>query len=165
MEEPETWAWFDSAEVKSEFAAACSVGDASTARRVLVGANPLGGSSHAESGTDPVATQLAAALRKKGLHVECDVGQSTFRLPLAVRRRASDAHTLGILIDDAAHFAQHDLLERYLLRPGVLEAFGWRVVQVFTKDWHHEPPAVLRQIDDALEGVGRADQGGAPAGA
>jgi predicted DNA-binding WGR domain protein len=136
-----------------EYSAACSGGDASTARRVLAGANPLGSARHTANATDPVATQLAAALREKGLHVECDVGQSTFRLPLAVRRRANDAHTLGILIDDAVHFAQRDLLERYLLRPGVLVAFGWRVVQVFTKDWHHDPELVLRQIHDALEGV------------
>ena len=39
------------------------------------------------------------------------------------------------------------------LRPGILLAFGWRVVQIFTKDWHHDPASVLRQIDDALAGV------------
>ncbi len=136
-----------------EYAAASSIGDAATARRVLAGTNPLGSARHASTTSDPVAVQLAAALREKGLHVECEVGQSAFRLPLAVRRRAHDAHTLGILIDDATHFAQRDILERYLLRPGVLEAFGWRVVQVFTKDWYHDPALVLRQIDDAMAGV------------
>jgi predicted DNA-binding WGR domain protein len=136
-----------------EYSAACSVGEAVTARRVLHASNPAGGNRPGASTTDPVAPQLADALRQRGLFVETDVGQSTFRLPLAVRLREGDAHTLGILIDDASHFAQRDLLERYLLRPGVLQAFGWRVVQVFTKDWHHDSAAVLRQIDDALKGV------------
>jgi predicted DNA-binding WGR domain protein len=136
-----------------EYAAACSSGDSATARRVLTGTNPLGSTRGQEHSSDPMAVQLAAALREKGLHVEADVGQSKFRLPLAVRRHVHDAHTLGILIDDAAHFAQRDFLERYLLRPGVLEAFGWKVVQVFTKDWHHDPALVLRQIEDAMAGV------------
>jgi predicted DNA-binding WGR domain protein len=136
-----------------EYAAASSAGDAPTARRVLVGANPLRASHLTTDTTDTVAEQLAVALRAKGFHVESNVGQSTFRLPLAVRRSANEAHTLGILIDDAAHFGQRDLLELYLLRPGVLEAFGWRVVQVFTKDWHHDPTLVLRQINDAVEGI------------
>jgi predicted DNA-binding WGR domain protein len=120
---------------------------------VLQTSNPPGGTRPTAAAANPVAAQLATALRERGLFVETDVGQSTFRLPLAVRRGAGDAHTLGILIDDAAHFAQSDLLERFLLRPGVLLAFGWRVAQVFTKDWHHDPARVLRQIEDALEGL------------
>ncbi len=136
-----------------EYSAACSVGDMATARRVVHASHPSGGTHMPLAVTEPVAAEIAAALRKRGLFIETDVGQSTFRLPLAVRRRASDAHTLGILIDDAAHYAQRDVLERYLLRPGVLQAFGWRVVQVFTKDWQQDRDTVLRQIDDALEGI------------
>lgn len=137
-----------------EYSAACSIGDTATARRVLHAGNPLLQSRAAAASTaDAVALQLATALRERGLSVERDVGQSSFRLPLAVRRASDPAHTLGILIDDAAPATQLDLLERFLLRPGILAAFGWRVVQVFTKDWHHDPAAVLRQIDDALEGI------------
>jgi predicted DNA-binding WGR domain protein len=146
-----------------EYAAACSTGDAATSRRVLHAANPAGSAGTASISSaasirdapadEPVVAEMAAALRARGLCVDRDVGQSTFRLPLAVRRNEPDAHALGILIDDGSHYAQRDLLERYLLRPGVLQAFGWRVVQVFTKDWHHDRDAVLRQIDDALAGV------------
>ena len=136
-----------------EYAAACSVGDAVTARRILQTANPLAAPHTTTAGVEPITQELAAALRQRGLHVETDVGQSTFRLPIAVRKQEAEAHTLGILIDDAAHFAQRDLLERFLLRPGALGAFGWRVTQVFTKDWHHDRDAVLHQIADALAGL------------
>jgi predicted DNA-binding WGR domain protein len=138
-----------------EYAAACSIGDAVTARRVLQSSNGLLGtpSPRDEGRRDTVTTQLADALRVRGLLVETQVGQSTFRLPLAVRRPNETAHALGILIDDAAHYAQKDLLERYLLRPGVLHAFGWQVITVFTKDWYQDPDAVCRRIEDALSGV------------
>src|SRR5690606_4204830 len=45
-----------------------------------------------------------------------------------------------------------DLLERYLLRPGILQAFGWNVITVFTKDWWHDRDGVLRRIERALAG-------------
>jgi predicted DNA-binding WGR domain protein len=136
-----------------EYAAACSTGDAATARRVLQAGNPLVAVRAGAVASEGVGAQLATALRARGSSVECDVGQSSFRLPLAVRRGSDDAHRLGILLDDAAHFAQRDLLERFVLRPGILQAFGWQVVQVFTKDWHRDPESVLRQIERALEGI------------
>jgi len=136
-----------------EYSAACSIGDGPTSQRILQSTNPVGPARAGALSADPVATQLAVALRERGFFVETNVGQSTFRLPLAVRKIADTAHTLGVLIDDQSHYAQHDLLERYLLRLGVLQAFGWRVIQVFTKDWHYDRVAVLRQIEEALNGI------------
>ena len=101
--------------------------------------------------------RLAEALRARGLVAETHVGQSTFRVPLAVRRPDDAAYRLAILVDDADHYAQDDLLERYLLRPGVLQAFGWTTLTVFTKDWHHAPDEVLRRIERALEGEPEVD--------
>src|SRR5258708_38308613 len=73
-----------------EYSAACSSGDAATARRVLQAANPIGATRIASASSDAMALQLAAALRERGLDVDRDVGQSTFRLPLAVRRRTGE---------------------------------------------------------------------------
>lgn len=136
-----------------EYAAACSVGDQATARRVLHATHPLRVAGTGPGTEESVVAPLAAALRQRGLLVETEVGQSTFRLSLAIRRPTADAHTLGLMLDDAAHYAQQDLLERYLLRAGVLQSFGWRVATVFTKDWYHDPAGVLRQIEEALDGV------------
>jgi len=135
-----------------EYAAACSRGDTTTARRVLGSANPLGEAPAARREPDAVTLRLCEALRARGLVAETHVGQSTFRVPLAVRRPDDTAYRLAILVDDADHYAQSDLLERYLLRPGVLQTFGWTTLTVFTKDWHHDPDDVLRRIERALEG-------------
>ncbi len=135
-----------------EYAAACSSGDLPTARRVLNTANPLGGGSPAATAADDLVTeQIAAALRKRGWLAETQVGQSTFRLPLAIRRPGAEHHALAVMIDDRGHYAQRDVIERFLLRPGVLQAFGWSLLTVFTKDWLHDPDGVLRQIEQAME--------------
>ena len=135
-----------------EYSAAASAGDGTTARRVLQAANPLGPSRAGAVPSDIVATQIAAALTAQGWTVEKEVGHSTFRLPLAVRRADDDRYSLGILIDDDRHYAQQDLLERYLQRPSILEAFGWRLTTIYTKDWLHDSDGVLRQILRALAG-------------
>ncbi len=135
-----------------EYAAAASAGDVATAGRVLHAANPAGPARARPAPADIVATQVAAALEQQGWLVDREVGHSAFRLPLAVRRTGGTRYALGLLIDDDRHYAQHDLLERYLQRPAILEAFGWRLVTVYTKDWLHDAESVLRQILRALAG-------------
>ncbi|HEY4248473.1 MAG TPA: AAA domain-containing protein [Lacunisphaera sp.] len=135
-----------------EYSAAASAGDGTTARRVLQAANPLGPSKAEAAPSDIVATQIAAALAEQGWTVDKEVGHSTFRLPLAVRRADDDCYSLGILIDDDRHYAQRDLLERYLQRPGILSAFGWRLTTIYTKDWLQDPEGGMRQVLRALSG-------------
>ncbi|MEJ1971149.1 MAG: AAA domain-containing protein [Lacunisphaera sp.] len=135
-----------------EYAAATSVSEIATARRVLQAANPAGPARGGPPVTDVVATQVGAALAAAGWVVETNVGQSSFRVPLALRQPDEDRFALGILVDDGSHYAQPDLLERYLQRPGLLQAFGWRLVTVYAKDWFQDPAAVRRQIARALAG-------------
>ena len=52
-------------------------------------------------------------------------------------------HQLGILVDTDGHYANPNLLDRYLMQPSILRAFGWRFALVLTKDWYHNPDDVL----------------------
>jgi very-short-patch-repair endonuclease len=136
------------------YAECLSRGDADTARRVLEGMNPLtrGASPVARHGrADDVTVQLAAALRARGHAVDEQVGQSRFRCDLAVRVDGSTHYALGILVDTATHYENRNVLERYVSRPRILDAFGWQVMQVLAKDWLHAPEAVLEQVEQALE--------------
>src|SRR5262249_34190285 len=98
-----------------------------------------------------VAAELAASLRKRGLVVDANVGQSDFRCDLAIR--SPDAgYRLGILIDTDAYYRNPDPLEREVFRPNLLRAFGWNVMRVLSRDWFETAGAVLRNIDAALRG-------------
>ncbi len=150
------------------YAECLSRGDADTARRVLEGMNPLtrgAGKVAGHARADEISAQIAEALRARGHAVDEQVGQSRFRCDLAVRA-AGDAqgaegeqssqsspsshYALGILVDTAAHYENRNVLERYVSRPRILNAFGWQVLQVLAKDWLHGPHAVLEQIEQAL---------------
>jgi len=136
-----------------------SLGDAALAQRVLEGLNPLarqalGGVSDAEA----VASQLAAALRACGHAVDERIGQSRFRCDLGVRDPHGGAHyALGVMIDTAEHYANRDVHERYVARPRILGAFGWRTVQVLARDWHHDREAVVEGIERVLREPERVD--------
>ncbi|MDT4825428.1 TIGR00376: putative DNA helicase [compost metagenome] len=134
------------------YAECLSRGDEDTARRVLEGMNPLArGQVARHARTDEVTAQIAQALRARGHAVDEQVGQSRFRCDLAVRASGQGHYALGLLVDGAAQDGtRHNVLERYVSRPRILDAFGWQVMQVLAKDWLHAPEAVLDQVEQAL---------------
>ncbi len=135
------------------YAEAVSKGDTTTARRVLENLNPLARKALAPlSKEDAVVTQLAAALRARGHDVDLNVGQSRFRCDLAVRSNSDNMYQLGILVDTDGHYANPNLLDRYLMQPSILRAFGWRFALVLTKDWYHNPEDVLNRLERTLRG-------------
>ncbi len=135
------------------YAEAVSKGDELTARRVLENLNPLSrkGLGPLSKG-DSVVEQLAAALRQRGYAVDLNVGQSKFRCDLAVRGNSDSVYQLGILVDTDGHYANANLLDRYLMQPSILRAFGWRFTLVLTKDWYHTPNDVLARVEKLLMG-------------
>ena len=136
-----------------QYAEAVSKGDVATARRVLENLNPLSRKALAPvTQGDAVVENLAAALRGRGYAVDLNVGQSKFRCDLAVRGDVDNLYQLGILVDTDGHYANLNLLDRYLMQPSILRAFGWRFALVLTKDWYHNPEDVLIRLEKLLQG-------------
>jgi REase_MTES_1575/AAA domain len=141
------------------YAEAVSKGDEATARRVLENLNPLSRKALAPlSKGDAVVEKLAVALRERGYAVDLNVGQSKFRCDLAVRSKLDSMYQLGILVDTEEHYANPSLLDRYLMQPSILKAFGWRFALVLTKDWYHTPDDVLVRIEKLLQGQDAAEE-------
>ncbi len=146
-----------------QYAEAVSKGDEGGARRVLENLNPLARKALAPEGRrDAVIEALAAALRGRGHAVDTHVGQSKFRCDLAVRANGGDHYQLGILVDTDGHYANPNLLDRYLIQPTILRAFGWQYALVLTKDWVHEPQAVLTRLERLLKSQGTAGEPAEP---
>jgi hypothetical protein len=106
---------------------------------------------------NPVAEQLTAELARRGYRVDREVGESVFRCDLAVSREGDRIYRLGILIDDVDHYRQSDVLERDLMKPRLLTAFGWSVMAVLSKDWYEDQSGVLKQVLERLEATPEAD--------
>lgn len=88
------------------YAEAISQGDLETGRRVLTGISRWQDSaakSH-QSQNDPLSQQIARALRQHGFQVDEGVGQSHFRVDLAVWKPGDANYRLGILADTIEYY-------------------------------------------------------------
>jgi hypothetical protein len=130
------------------YAEACSIGDEQAAQHILRTLSPRPeDADQTANARDPVVARLAAALSARGWLVDFDVGHSAFRCDLALRREGDRQYRLGILVDTDRWYGQTDLLERELMKPRLLEVFGWRVAVVLTRDWYEQPEAVVRKLE------------------
>ena len=133
------------------YAAAVSRGDDPGAATVLAAVGgPLRPAAVAGSG--PVAVQLAAALRERGIVVAEQVGRSAFRCDLALREPGDPEHRVAVLIDTPQRVGAEQAEERLLSHPTVLHAAGWQVAHVLTKDWYDDPDRVVTLLERRLRG-------------
>lgn len=139
------------------YAECASRGETRMARGVLENLNPLTRQQLGPaSGRDAVIEQLAVALRNRGLEVDEHVGQSRFRCDLAVWTMGARQYALGVMVDTAGHYQNPNVGERCVTQPEILRAFGWRIALVLTRDWYHEPHAVVDRLERLWRGESEA---------
>ncbi len=134
-----------------KYVEAMSAGDAAVGRAVLREAGLPESQSATEIDRDTVVRDIAAALQGEGYDVAIGVGQSHFRCDLAVRKPGDAAYRAAVMVDTDAYYRHEHLFERDLLRPGILENFGWRVLRVLTKDWYEKREAALDLLVKRIE--------------
>ncbi|GAB5442886.1 MAG: WGR domain-containing protein [Fuerstiella sp.] len=134
------------------YAEACSAGRVSSVNDVLRSLSGVVGQDGDRSSPDVLQRQLADALVAKGYEVDFGVGQSAFKVDLAVRRAGDRQYRLGILTDSTAWYAQPDLLERELLKPQLLRHFGWPIEIVHARDWYERTDECRRRLLAAIAG-------------
>ncbi len=126
------------------YAHACSQGDRGAADRILRECCPDMEGLSGERSADACVRSLVAWLGEQGLQVDEQVGSSKFRCDVAVR--GEGRYQLGLIVDTAAHYEHKDPLEQYVLRPAVLEAFGWKLLRILAKDWWEDRERVQKKI-------------------
>jgi predicted DNA-binding WGR domain protein len=132
---------------------AISLGDLDTARRTLreMLVRPEQEGERIAARDDIVVLQLADALREHGYEIDLDVGHSSFRCDLGVRRSNEQAYCAGILVDTDVYYQRTDIIERDVMRPRLLESFGWKITYVLAKDWFQSPTAVVKAVIRFIE--------------
>lgn len=110
-----------------------------------IGRQRAGLTSDTEIPQSVLKAQVAEALRAAGWHVDLDIGQSHFRVDLAVRTDHDEAYRLGIVLDDV-EYRESDPFERDVQRPELLRNFGWNITHVLAKDWFDDPAAEIERL-------------------
>lgn len=100
----------------------------------------------------PLRVQVALALGERGISCELDVGDSSFRVPLAVVSPTDPSrYLLALLCDEGNEPLEPD--ERHVHQPGVLRSRGWQTLSISAADWAHDRTAVLQAIEQIVRPV------------
>ena len=104
--------------------------------------------------TDEVLNQLEyeikEALVKLGYSVETNLGNTDYKLSLAVYDKTKDRYLLGIECDYAAFKSSDSILERDVYRNKFLESRGWSIMRVWSRDWWMNKEKVINSIVKAI---------------
>ena len=94
-----------------------------------------------------ITLQIARKLEAEGLKVKTFVGNSRFKVNIAIVDPHDERrYLLGILLDDKLYHAIPTMSDREIVQPSVLKSLGWNVKRVWTLDWFDRPKHVIDNI-------------------
>ena len=79
--------------------------------------------------------EVCEFLRENGYTVDTQVGCSSFKIDLALKRPDSSDYALAIECDGAAYSSAKTTRDRDRLRQDILERMGWQFYRIWSTDW------------------------------
>jgi len=134
------------------YARAVSTGDADQVKRILDRLSHARPAVQTRDGPEsPLEEEVFEELQKMGLHVECQVGESGFRIDLAVRHRnPSHGYLMGIECDGASYHSDRAAHLRDVWRETILRSRGWKIHRVWSTSWWYRRGEELGKLQEAI---------------
>ena len=95
--------------------------------------------------------EIKDELEKLGYDVETNLGNTNYKLSLAVYDKKLDRYLLGIECDYAAYQSSDSVLERDVYRVKFLQSRGWKIMRVWSRDWWLNKNKVISNITKQIE--------------
>lgn len=99
----------------------------------------------------PFEEEVFAALTKAGLQVDCQVGDSRYKIDFGIRHPKTNKYLLAIEADGWTYHSSPYARERDWLRQEVLERKGWTFVRIWSTDWWQNPTLQVNRVIAAYE--------------
>ena len=94
--------------------------------------------------------EIKNELTKLGYTVETNLGNTDYKLSLAVYDKKLDRYLLGIECDYSAFNSSSSILERDVYRTKFLSSRGWNIMRVWSRDWWMNKNKVISNIVKAV---------------
>lgn len=143
------------------YARAVAANDHEGVERVL---NQLNDQRHeakvvASATESPFEEDVKRFVESLGLHVNCQVGESGFRIDLGVRvSKGSRNYLCGLECDGARYHSGWRARTSDVWRQEILEAKGWNILRIWSTDWFENPEATKNKLAKELLALGDAAQ-------
>ncbi len=99
----------------------------------------------------PFEEEVYAALTKVGLEVDCQVGDSRYKIDFGIRHPKTNKYLLAIEADGWTYHSTPYARERDWLRQEVLERKGWTFVRIWSTDWWQNSALQVNRVVAAYE--------------
>lgn len=108
-----------------------------------------------DASEDLLLDQVANALRGKGCKVDLSVGDSRYKVDIAIRdSNAPDEYVAAVQLDGFQYVSATTTRDRDKLRENMLRKLGWKVIRVSSLDWwHNREKEVERIIEESRKPV------------
>ena len=101
--------------------------------------------------TTPFEEEILGRLQKEGLLVDCQVGDSGFKIDFAVRDPKTNRYVLAIEADGASYHSSEYARERDYMRQRILEDRGWKFIRIWSTEWWANPQQEVQRVLNALK--------------
>lgn len=95
--------------------------------------------------------EVCEFLREKGFSVDTQVGCSSFKIDLALKKPNSSDYLLAIECDGAAYHSSRNARDRDRLRQEILERMGWKFYRIWSTDWFRNKPVEKERLLEAVK--------------
>lgn len=100
---------------------------------------------------DDLISLLQQELLAKGYPSDRDVGESDFKVDLAIRDPNKPRYLLGILLDNKPLNPNISCRDRHFVQKNMLLSLGWKVLDVYTLDYYRFHDKTIDRILDAVK--------------
>lgn len=95
----------------------------------------------------PFEEDILYHLQKMGLKLDCQVGDSGYRIDFAVRDpNNEEEYVLAIEADGASYHSSAYARERDIIRQRILQDRGWKFVRIWSTDWFRDPQSQIQKV-------------------
>ncbi len=95
--------------------------------------------------------EIKKELEKLGYNVATNIGNTDYKISLAIYDKDLDRYLIGIECDYTAYQSSDSLIERDVYHPAFLKSRGWELLRVYSRDWWLHKGKVLAQITKIAE--------------
>ena len=133
------------------YARAVSKGDDEEVRAILKEIDCGESESKSFSSLISIEEEIKERLEKQGYKVSTNLGNSNSRISIAIYDDKTDKYLVGVELDTDAFASSDSCIERDVCKPRFLEARGWSIIRVWSRDWWLSPQKVIRAITAEAE--------------
>lgn len=107
-----------------------------------------------EATESPFEDEVKQFIESLGFYVECQIGESGFRIDLGIRgSQNSHVYLCGVECDGARYHSGWRARTNDVWRQEILESKGWKIIRVWSTNWFDRPEETQKELAGQLKNL------------